>query len=302
MNDLKNKKELVLIVDDSPENLGMLNLALEKEGMETLVALEGNQALSIAKKMRPDIILLDAVMPNMDGFEVCKILKEDSELKLIPVIFMTGLSDQDSVLKGFSSGGIDYVTKPIVNSELIARMRVHLSHNRLTRSAQSALDMAGQYVFSANARGDILWSTTEVSRLFEESNNNSLWLKDKLHIELTQWLSTAPSNGMSLHLKAPEHELKVVLLEKEGDDEYLLRLIDNDLPNESKRLQTNLDLTVRESEVLLWITRGKTNREIGEILGTSPRTINKHSENLYKKLNVENRTSAAAKALEYLEH
>lgn len=302
MINLKNRKELVLIVDDSPENLGMLNLALEKEGMETLVALEGGQALSIAKKMQPDIILLDAVMPNMDGFEVCKILKEDTDLKFIPVIFMTGLSDQDSVLKGFNSGGIDYVTKPIVNSELIARMRVHLSHNRLTRSAQSALDMVGQYVFASNASGDILWSTTEVSRLLDESNNNSLWLKDRLHLELAQWLSTNPNNGMSLNLKAPEHELKVVLLEKEDDDEFLLRLIDTDVPNESKRLQTNLNLTVRESEVLLWMTRGKTNREIGEILGTSPRTINKHSENLYKKLSVENRTSAAAKALEYLEH
>jgi len=88
MINLKNRKELVLIVDDSPENLGMLNLALEKEGMETLVALEGGQALSIAKKMQPDIILLDAVMPNMDGFEVCKILKEDTDLKFIPVIFI----------------------------------------------------------------------------------------------------------------------------------------------------------------------------------------------------------------------
>ena len=298
----KNRKELVLIVDDSPENLGMLNLALEKAGMETLVALEGNQALQITKKMHPDIILLDAMMPNMDGFEVCQTLKKDNDLKNIPVIFMTGLSDKESILKGFSSGGIDYVTKPIINSELIARMRVHLSHNRLTRSAQSALDMAGQYVFSADGNGNIIWSTSEVSRLFEESNNNSKWLKNKLHIELRQWFSTAPDNGMSLNLKAPEHELKVILLDKEGANQYLMRLIDTDAPNESKRLQTNLNITVRESEVLLWITRGKTNREIGKILGASPRTINKHSENLYKKLSVENRTSAAAKALEYLDH
>ncbi len=302
MNDLNDRKELVLIVDDSPENLGMLNLALEKEGMDTLVALEGSQALSIAKKMLPDIILLDAMMPNMDGFEVCQALKEDSELKPIPVIFMTGLSDKESVLKGFTSGGIDYVTKPIVNSELIARMHVHLSHNRLTKSARSALDMAGQYVFSSDAKGNIIWSTSEVSRLLEESNNNSVWLKDKLHTELAQWLSTKPNNGMSLNLKAPEHELKVILLEQEGTNDYLMRLIDTDLPSESKRLQTNLNLTVRESEVLLWISRGKTNREIGEIIGASPRTINKHSENLYKKLSVENRTSAAAKALEHLDH
>jgi len=302
MNSLENRKDLVLIVDDSPENLGMLNLALENEGMETLVALEGSQALSIAKKMLPDIILLDAMMPNMDGFEVCTLLKQDKDLKSIPVIFMTGLSDKESVLKGFSSGGIDYVTKPIVNSELIARMHVHLSHNKLTRSAQSALDMAGQYVFSANSNGKISWSTTEVSRLFEESNNNSRWLKDRLHIELNQWLSTSPTNGMSLNLKAPEHELKVILLDGDSSDEYLLRLINTDSPNESKILKMNLNLTTRESEVLLWMARGKTNREIGEILGTSPRTINKHTENLYKKLSVENRTSAAAKALEYLDH
>jgi len=302
MNVQINKKDLVLIVDDSPENLGMLNQALEKEGMETLVALEGTQGLMIARKMIPDIILLDAMMPNMDGFEVCLALKQDAELKSIPVIFMTGLSDSDSVVKGFACGGIDYVTKPIINSELIARMQVHLSHNRLTRSAQSALDIAGQYVFAADINGNIIWSTAEVSRLFENSNDNSQWLSNKLHLELKKWLATSPSNGMSLRLHAPQHVLKVVLLGNENDHEYLLRLIDTELPNESQRLQSSLNLTAREAEVLLWITKGKTNRDIGEILGTSPRTINKHSENIYKKLDVENRTSAAAKALEYLEH
>jgi DNA-binding NarL/FixJ family response regulator len=302
INTSSNRKDLVLIIDDSPENLGMLNQALEREGMETLVALEGVQGLSIARKMTPDIILLDAMMPNMDGFEVCHLLKQDVELKSIPVIFMTGLSDSDSVVKGFASGGIDYVTKPIINSELIARMRVHLSNNRLTRSAQSALDIAGQYVFAVDDIGPIVWSTSQVSKLFDTSKDNSHWLKTRLHLELKTWLATSPSNGMSLRLNAPQHILKVVFLGKENTNEYLLRLIDTELPNESQLLQTSLNLTVREAEVLLWIAKGKTNRDIGEILGISPRTINKHSENIYKKLGVENRTSASAMAMDYLDH
>ena len=301
MNASINRKDLVLIVDDSPENLGMLNQALEREGMETLVALEGMQALSIARKMTPDIILLDAMMPNMDGFEVCNLLKQDAELKSIPVIFMTGLSDSDSVIKGFASGGIDYVTKPIINSELIARMQVHLSNNRLTRSAQSALDIAGQYVFSVDDSGTIFWSTSQVSKLFQASNDSSHWLNTRLHIELKTWLATSPTNGMSLRLNAPQHTLKVVFLGKENSNKYLLRLIDTELPNESQLLQTSLNLTAREAEVLLWLTKGKTNRDIGEILGISPRTINKHSENIYKKLGVENRTAAATKAMDYLD-
>lgn len=301
MNVVKNRKDLILIVDDCTENLSLLNQVLEKEGMQTLIALEGSQALSIARNMIPDMILLDAVMPNMDGFEVCQILKKDPELKYIPVIFMTGLSDSDSVVKGFTVGGIDYITKPIVNSVLIARMRVHLASNRLTRSAQSALDIAGQYVFAVNRMGGIVWSTSHVTELLETANNDSDWLSSKLHQELRQWLSMAPSNGMSLRLKAPNSILRVLFLGESNSQEYLLKLVDTELPNESLLLQNSLNLTAREAEVLLWIAKGKTNRDIGEILGTSPRTINKHSENIYKKLGVENRTSAAAKVRDYID-
>ena len=302
MNSSIHKKDLVLIVDDSPDNLGMLNQALEIEGMETLVALEGSQALSIAKKMIPDIILLDAVMPNMDGFEVCQLLKQDPQLKSIPVIFMTGLSDSDSVIKGFSSGGIDYVTKPIINSELIARMRVHLTNNRLTQSAQSALDIAGQYVFAVNSLGKLIWSTSQVTNLFDSLDDNQQWVKNKLHTEIKTWLESSPDKGMSLSLHAPKHAFKAVFLGRESNNEFLFRLIDTELPNEVEILKSNLNLTARESEVLLWLSKGKTNRDIGVILGISPRTINKHLENIYKKLDVENRTSAAPKAIDFLEH
>jgi DNA-binding response OmpR family regulator/DNA-binding CsgD family transcriptional regulator len=302
MNNDIDEKDLVLIVDDSPDTLSILNELLEKEGMETLVALEGGQALSIARKMLPDIILLDAIMPGMDGFEVCKQLKVDPELRSIPVIFMTGLSDTDNVVKGFEAGGIDYITKPIVNSEMIARMRVHLANSRLALSAQSALDLAGQYIFAVDNQGKQRWSTPQVNQLLEAANNNQSWLSDTFPKNIKDWLSHQPAIGMSVTLTPPAHVLKIAFLGKTNKDEYLLRLINQEEPQEAELLQRTWQLTAREAEVLFWIAKGKTNRDIGQILGTSPRTINKHSEKIYKKLAVENRTSAAAKALSYLNH
>ncbi|WP_188149938.1 response regulator, partial [Teredinibacter waterburyi] len=96
MKTLQDDTRLILIVDDSPDTLGMLNDALENTGMTTLVALDGNQAITIAQKLTPDVILLDAIMPIIDGFETCEKLKSNPALRNIPVIFMTGLSDTES--------------------------------------------------------------------------------------------------------------------------------------------------------------------------------------------------------------
>ena len=302
MNNETKEKDLVLIVDDSPDTLSLLNETLEKEGMETLVALEGNQALSIARKMIPDIIILDAVMPSMSGFDVCKRLKEDPELRSIPVIFMTGLSDTDSVVQSFDAGGIDYITKPIIHTELLARMRVHLANSRIALSAQSALDLAGQYIFAVDHTGNMQWSTPQVNQLLEAANNQQTWLDERFSDEINNWFEREPSMGMNFTLNSPKLSLKAFFLGKASANEYLLRLVDQDSGNEASALKDHWKLTTREAEVLFWIAKGKTNREIGQILGTSPRTINKHSENLYKKLEVENRTTAAAKAIELLQH
>jgi DNA-binding response OmpR family regulator/DNA-binding CsgD family transcriptional regulator len=302
MNNNTDEKDLVLIVDDSSDTLSILNEALEKEGMETLVALEGNQALAIAQKMIPDIILLDAIMPTISGFDVCKKLKENPELRSIPVIFMTGLSDTENVVKGFEAGGIDYITKPIINSELVARIRVHLANSRLALSAQSALDLAGQYIFAVNKLGITLWSTPQVNQLLDTANDNQAWLANNFSDEIKTWLEHEPAQGMNVTLLTPTQTLKVYFLGKASNNEYLLRLVHQESPNESSNLKKYWSLTNREAEVLFWIAKGKTNREIGQILGTSPRTINKHSEKIYKKLDVENRTTAAAKALKYMQH
>jgi len=298
----KTHSDLVLIVDDSPETLGMLNATLEKENMTSLVALEGNQALNIANKMMPDIILLDAIMPNMDGFEVCQRLKSDPQLRSIPVIFMTGLSDSQSVVKAFEAGGIDYITKPISHPELIARIRVHLANTRLTTSVQSAMDLAGQYIFAVTSNGNLLWSTPQVNQLLDNYEEENLWSPENLPNQLKKWLKCSPNMGMEFTLTIEEEKHKIIYLGQTSDNEFLLRLLNNNSENEISVLQSRLSLTPREAEVLLWISKGKTNKEIGQILEASPKTINKHSEKIYKKLEVDNRTSAASKAIQFLDH
>lgn len=293
--------DLILVVDDSPDTVALLNQTLEQSGMTSLVALEGNQALNIAGRMVPDLILLDAVMPNMNGFEVCEKLKSEPELRNIPVIFMTGLKDTESVVRGFEVGGVDYITKPINTQELVARMRVHLANARITLSAQTALDTAGQYIFAVDNAGQLLWSTPQVNQLLGE-HENSLLLDNMLLNKVREWLSRSPNIGMGMDFIDSGRRLRFEYVAKSGANENLMRLIDNEKRDQASYLKVMLPITTRESEVLFWIARGKTNREIGQILGTSPRTVNKHLEQLFKKLNVENRTAAAAKAIAFLKH
>ena len=123
------EKQKVLIVDDTPENINIISNALSAH--KRLAATSGIKALELAVKQKPDLILLDIMMPGMDGYEVCKRLKADPETKEIPVIFITARTDTESIVKGFDVGGIDYVTKPLNIQELQARVRTQLSLKKL---------------------------------------------------------------------------------------------------------------------------------------------------------------------------
>ncbi len=299
MTALQSDGDIVLVVDDSPDTLTFMNEALEAAGFTVLVALEGQQAITIAKRIEPAIILLDAIMPNLDGFETCKRLKADGFTDT-PIIFMTGLSDTDSIVKGLEAGGVDYLTKPINPDELIARIRVHLSTARRTSSAQSALDTTGHPLFTADEQGQILWATPGVKHLFATAKANDQWLINKLAPQLSQWFSHNPSNSHCLKLKKLSYPLEVQLVDNRNPQERLLKLIDSNQPSGAELLRLKLPVTERESEVLFWIANGKTNREIAEIIDMSPRTVNKHLEQIFRKLEVDNRTSAAAGAIRVL--
>ncbi len=120
------KKKKILIVDDIPKNIQILGNILSKENYQIAYAQSGEQALSITHHQKFDLILLDIMMPEMDGFEVCKVLKENHETSEIPVIFLTAKADMNSIVKGFAVGGQDYITKPFNASELLARTETHI--------------------------------------------------------------------------------------------------------------------------------------------------------------------------------
>jgi DNA-binding response OmpR family regulator/DNA-binding CsgD family transcriptional regulator len=298
---------IVLVVDDSPDTLRMLTDALEDAGMTVLVALEGKQALAIGAKITPDIILLDAVMPSIDGFETCRRIKREKSLAYVPVIFMTGLSDTQDIVKGLEAGGVDYVTKPIVPDELLARIRVHLANARLAHSARGALDASGRHLLATNASGRVLWSTPQAAKLLELTFSDFHGEGFVLPTAVQNWLerrtranvkSAADENP--LDVTSSELKLRLSYVGRLAPDEVLLRLIEGGIANDNLILEIKLQLTPRESEVLMWVARGKSNRDIAEILKLSPRTVNKHLEQVYTKLGVENRASAAALAVRTL--
>ncbi|MBN1877987.1 MAG: response regulator [Anaerolineae bacterium] len=129
-------RDVILIVDDVPANLNVLHTHLQHVGFKVLVAQDGVQALAIAQRAQPDLILLDVMMPELDGFETCRQLKMQPTTRDIPVIFMTVLSDPNDKIRGFDVGGIDYVTKPVHPSEVLARVNTHLTLRRLQRQLE----------------------------------------------------------------------------------------------------------------------------------------------------------------------
>ncbi|PDS95511.1 DNA-binding response regulator [Rhizobium sp. S9] len=295
-------RDIVLLVDDSPEALGFLTDALEQSGFSVLIATSGTAALGIVERITPDLILLDAVMPAMDGFETCRRLKANATVAQVPVIFMTGLTETEHVVHALESGGVDYLTKPINIDELRARIRVHLRNARSAQSARVALDAAGRHLLAVKGDGAIQWSTPQATRLV----NAAMGSDDGMEIvvrHIAGWMRdrvAAVRDGIISITHAGQAALQLAFLGAIGPDEYLFRLTAASQRSDDEMLRQRFSLTQRESEVLLWIAKGKANRDIGEILGLSARTVNKHLEQIYVKLGVENRASAAVKATHVL--
>jgi len=289
-------RDIVLVVEDSVDNLGMLMQALEEAGMTVLVAIDGDAALKLVEQITPDIILMDAIMPGMDGFETTRLLKRNDSLSHVPVVFMTGLSETEHIVKGLGAGGVDYVTKPVAPDELVARIRVHLANARASQGARMALDATGRYLLAVNSAGELLWATPQAKRLLAAEGGH---VSDHLALPLQArvWVSKATKSiggSQPMIMEAGQRKLQLSFLARTGPDQYMLRLTEENADAAQQMLKEKLSLTNREAEVLLWLARGKSNKDIAEILALSPRTVNKHLEQIYSKLGVENRASATA--------
>lgn len=279
---------VVMLVDDAPDNLHVLHDSLQAHGYVVRVATDGLSALESVRRMPPDLIVLDAMMPGIDGFETCRRLKDNLDTRDIPVIFMTGLSDTEHIVQGFHVGGVDYVTKPVVVDELLARIDTHRSRARLMSHTRSAIDTAGRALVAFEPSYHISWATPLAQTWLQPL----LGADGRLPSPIRNWLDDDRACDEPCVLWNDGERL---VFTQVGPG--LLSIQPHASLPEPGTLARHFPLTTRECDVLYWVMLGKTNREIGEILSISPRTVNKHLEHVFEKLGVETRTGAASLAL-----
>ena len=222
--------DLVLIVDDVPDNLSVLHDALDESGYTVLVATHGEAALARAAQALPDIVLLDAMMPGMDGFEVARRLKAHADTAPIPIIFMTGLTETEHVVAAFAAGGVDYVTKPIRPQEVLARMSVHMQSARQARQARNALDAFGHATMAVHLSNDLstgkaVWQTALARQLMHSyfavapgqvPEELLAWLREQSAL-VAQGRETKP-----LTVTREPKQLVFSLQERTSDDDWLM--------------------------------------------------------------------------------
>jgi CheY-like chemotaxis protein/DNA-binding CsgD family transcriptional regulator len=321
--------DVVLIVDDVPDNLSLLHDALDEAGYTVLVATDGPSAIARARQARPDIVLLDAMMPGMDGFEVARRLKAGPETAAIPIVFMTALTETEHVVAAFAAGGVDYVTKPIQPREVLARIQAHTQTARVQRQARNALDAFGHATMVVRpADGRLLWQTALARGLLRDYFSSEGPFAPVPIIDWVRREAAARSAGVApqplltarggRRLTLELHAMGAAAMPSEpsrdtrrdmqpgapagvddaaDDDEWLIVLRESDDARTVMALMLAFKLTQREAEVLYWLAKGKTNRDIGDILGSSPATVKKQLEHVYPKLGVETRTAAASIAI-----
>ena len=297
--------DVVLIVDDVPDNLAVLHDALDESGYTVLVATHGQAALERAAQVLPDIVLLDAMMPGMDGFEVARRLKANAQTAHIPIIFMTGLTETEYLVAALEAGGVDYVTKPIKPKEVMARMQVHLQGAREKRQARNALDAFGYASITVRVSdGKLMWQTPLARDLLLRYYGTEapvtpapvlFWLRR--HVADSEALIEPPRLTIELGPKRLTFRLHQQIGDSEGGGDWLLIMREVSEESVIEAIALSFKLTPREAEVLYWVVKGKINRDIGDIVGSSPMTVKKHLEHVFAKLGVETRTAAAGMAM-----
>lgn len=281
------QQDIILVIDDSPDSLDLINTALDQAGFTVLVALSGSQGLIITRNITPNVILLDAMMPIMDGFACCIELRKT--LPLTPIIFMTGLVEVEAITRAFSAGANDYITKPIHPDELIARIRSHCHAAAQITGARSALDAAKQYIVCFGENGEILWQTAQAENITRQFSD----LKKNFNRPVQQWINSGDTEK-ALALTIDKIPLRIRYFKKISNEEHLVKIEEDSNLFTPEAIAKLFPLTKREAEVLLWIANGKSNKDIATILKMSPRTVNKHLEQIYPKIGAENRTAATS--------
>ena len=275
-------QRIVLVVEDNAASLSSLISALEEASITALVARDGLSALDLLNRVTPDLILLDAMMPGIDGFETCRRIKQSPKFALTPVIFLTGLGDSKDMLAGLQAGGVDYVVKPIDQSVLIERIRIHIANADLVEEARAALDVTGPGVFALSHDDRCVWAARRAEEYLGPGFDR---LDPEARAGFINWATglraRATSECAPLSLGAADgRTLEVSLIGRAPNGDVLLKVQERVDVDNSALLARELGLSPREGEVLLWVSKGKSNKDIASILGLSTRTVTSKSSGL----------------------
>lgn len=314
----RSEQRVILIVDDNATNLSIVMEHLDAYGFEVLIARNGESGIERARLAQPDLILLDVQMPGIDGFETCRRLKAIPQTALIPIIFMTVLSDPVDKVKGLESGAVDFISKPIDVTEMLARVKTHL----VLRSLQEQLRQQNEQLEERVRERTVTLEAEKAQKdnLLNLVQKQSEQLRDLTQVliqsqkqqsaAITQTLQEQVSQNLqvlAVQLQAMEqlvteqtespHIFELLLTQIKGTqhivqqiqqetDEVTDDLTQHMLEKQGLLAAPLLHLSTREYEVLQLTVDGKTNGEIADLLVISRATVSTYRRRIMTKLNV----------------
>jgi DNA-binding response OmpR family regulator/DNA-binding CsgD family transcriptional regulator len=323
----EQKGPTILIVDDTSIDLQVLAMILGKDGYQIAAAVEGKQALDIVGKISPDLILLDIMMPGMDGFEVCKILKASPNKRDIPIIFLTVKDEMADILSGYEAGAVDYVIKPFNSAELLARVRTHVELKKKRDNEKELISKLTIALAEQKRVEDALQRAHDnLERLVEERTAELVQKNRQLMEEIGERRRAEDALDIkSRNLEESNTALKVLLIQREKDKEDLEeRVLSNIknliMPNIEKLKRTHeitgnlahlkilesnlkditcsfsnkisskyLNLTAKEIQIANFVKEGRSSKDIAELMNVSERTIDFHRKNIRIKFGIKNK-------------
>lgn len=310
--------ELVWLLSSDAVQTAQLAEVLEEAGYLTLALANAALALSQAAGAAPDMVLLDTQLSDSSGFAVARRLKALARTSPAPIIFLADSHHAEQIVQALEVGAADCVPATVKPHELLARMAMHLAGARERRQARNALDAFGYATLTVRPHdGKLMWQTPLSRTLLERycphhppyasrtAPEIQLWLQECLRRlqrgEAPRPLVLSLGEGarltLRLHQQTGDNDAASGYQNEEssGDDWLVVMREDSDRAV-IEAMRGAFALTLREAEVLYWVVKGKTNKDVGDILGSSPMTVKKHLERVFVKLGVETRTAAAGKA------
>ena len=324
---MEQQGPMILIVDDTPMDLQVLAMILGKDGYQIAAAMNGKQALDIIGKISPDLILLDIMMPGVDGFEICKTLKASPDKRDIPIIFLTVKDEMADILSGYEAGAVDYVIKPFNSAELLARVRTHVELKKKRDNEKELISRLTSALAEQKQVEDALQRAHDsLERLVQERTAELVQKNRQLMEEIGERRRAEEALDIkSRNLEESNTALKVLLTQREKDKDDLEERVLSNIKNlviphieklrrihkktrtlaHLKILESNLkditssfsqkissqylSLTAKEIQIANFVKEGRSSKDIAELMIISERTIDFHRKNIRSKLGLKNK-------------